>query len=138
MYRPLSDVNVFFENIILVLDKLITENVKFVIAGDFNINISTESNESKMFLFLLGTYNLQVGTKEPTRITSESATCLGNIVSTIDGKTTVSEEHISDHCAVEFGFQAQPYKKKPQNYEQIRMYNERSHQQFENMLLETD
>lgn len=44
IYRPSSyHVEILFERIILILDQYLTENVEFIIAGDFNGDLQIAS-----------------------------------------------------------------------------------------------
>ncbi|XP_044749173.1 uncharacterized protein LOC123314395 [Coccinella septempunctata] len=106
--RPLSKIEVFFEKFNGILDQCLMENIPFIIAGDFNVNILSSTDETNIFLSILETYNLTVTNREPTRITPHSATCLDNVISNLEGTTTVQEEHMADHSGLKFIFQNGP------------------------------
>lgn len=131
---PLSNVDIFFERFISVLDGCQVENVKVIISGDFNIDLLSVSNDSRLFFSILETYNLKVSLLQPTRITPNSATCLDNVISNIDGITTLVEGHLSDHSGQIFTFFHQINEVKPIETKTNRIYNEHNHQVFESLL----
>lgn len=136
--QPLADVFLFFEKFSLVLDQCFLQGVDLVISGDFNIDILSHSKDAKMFLSIIETYNLELKIKEPTRITTNSATCLDNIISSIEGKVTIVEEHLSDHSGQKFVFQADVKRNESRLIRNVRIYNESNHQLFENLLDNVD
>lgn len=54
IYRPNTspscNIDIFFERFISLLDLCLVENVRFIIAGDFNIDLLSSTAESKTFL----------------------------------------------------------------------------------------
>lgn len=135
---PLSDIDVFFEKFSLVLDKCHNERMKFIIAGDFNIDLLSDSVDSKFFLTVLKTYDLNVSIFEPTRVTSSTKTCLDNIISNIEGTTTILEEHLSDHSGQKFTFDLNLSIGKHVRSRKIRLHSEENHKYFEKLLLGLD
>lgn len=135
---PLSDIDIFFENFILLIEQCLKENIRFIIAGDFNIDLLCFSKESKMFLKVLEMSDLHITIKEPTRITSTSATCVDNVISNFQGMSTVVEEHLSDHCGQKFIFKVDLSPGEKNDKRNIRRYNELNHQVFQSLLSNTD
>lgn len=58
VYRPPSgDLNIFFNLLNRVLDKLINLSIKICILGDFNLDVSRSTNNVKILLDLMRTFN---------------------------------------------------------------------------------
>lgn len=140
IYRPntvtLND-GIFFEKFIALLDKCLMYESSLIIAGDFNVDILSSTNDTKTFLGILDSFNLRITVTEPTRITQYTATCLDNIITNIDGITTIIEEHLSDHSGQKFIFETSPSPKR-QTKKKIRVYNQENHTKFEQLLEDTD
>ena len=85
------------ENIIELLTSS-SKNKQIIITGDINVDMLDKQNKEKI-TNLLNCYNMCALIKDPTRVTSKSATCLDNIYvykdSNFQGK--VINAHISDH-----------------------------------------
>ncbi|XP_044747620.1 uncharacterized protein LOC123308825 isoform X1 [Coccinella septempunctata] len=84
------------------------------------------------------TYNLTVTNREPTRITPHSATCLDNVISNLEGTTTVQEEHMADHSGLKFIFQNGPLPLESVVKKKVRIFNDNTHQHFECLLKKAD
>lgn len=99
--HPSGDVDLFFSRLIVLFEKLLIEKIKFVLAGDFNLNLfDIENRDTQTFLDIIESYSVRVTINEPTRVTLTSATCIDNILTNIsDGEAVVKQGHISDHQA---------------------------------------
>ncbi|KAL3279180.1 hypothetical protein HHI36_016693, partial [Cryptolaemus montrouzieri] len=76
-------------------------NYRVVICGDFNVYLLVESRERYEFLDLLKSYNIEQTVFQPTQISRDSETLLGNILvnfENCDGNTVVLPG-LSDHAA---------------------------------------
>lgn len=105
IYRPPSST---LEHYLNKLDELLelalTDNIKLLIAGDFNIDMlkSTKTPRDKNLVTnVLNSYNMTFSCEEPTRVTKTSKTCLDNVYlsryETFEIK--VLNTMISDHFA---------------------------------------
>lgn len=107
VYRPPSaDFNLFESILEEALRKICTSSKKIVVCGDFNINILEITTSSVRFTNLFKSFNLKYIFKEPTRVTSTSATCIDNIFcncSTIEN--SVINFINSDHSGLEAVFE---------------------------------
>lgn len=101
LYRPpLGDFNIFLNNFHELLQQI--HRTKFIIIGDFNINVINKSDPKvKSFQNLLDSFNLKWEINSPTRVTSQSATAIDNVVSNLAPsiKVDVLNSAISDHFA---------------------------------------
>lgn len=106
---PLSDVDTFFEKLTVILQRCSEERAKYIITGDFNIDVLVNSKESRSFLAILSMFNANLMLREPTR--PESNTCLDNIITNVDGVPSTHQYHICDHSAQKFVFEVEkPWK----------------------------
>jgi len=102
LYRsPTGNINVFFENLEILLQLLIknNKNTKFILIGDFNINVlNLNNNYVKRFRDILNSFNLHWLINSPTRVVGSSKSAIDNVISNIT-KTNVSviDTAISDH-----------------------------------------
>lgn len=97
---PEANVTIFLEKFKLVLDKCISENMSFVISGDFNIDLLTDTWQSRDFLMLIECYRAVATITQPTRVTKFSATCIDNIITDFqDSESHVINTHLSDQFA---------------------------------------
>ncbi|XP_044753948.1 uncharacterized protein LOC123313237 [Coccinella septempunctata] len=104
IYRPNSyprcDINLFFEKLYHLLEKLTNSNSHYIIAGDFNINILANTSETQKFISILEGFGASLSVHEPTRITSNSATCIDNFITNLNSyDAIVVPSHISDHTS---------------------------------------
>ncbi|XP_044744624.1 uncharacterized protein LOC123306611 isoform X2 [Coccinella septempunctata] len=136
-----SDINAFFDKFMHILDILSVEkNKKFVITGDFNIDLLTpEHKNTETFMQILESYGLIISINEPTRITQTSKTCLDNIFTNIEnGTAKVIQPHLSDHTAQAFLFQPISKPATIRKQLKVRQYNEQNMASFLNELEHTD
>jgi hypothetical protein len=94
--------NVFFNKLNAILAYCRKKNpvCKFIIAGDFNIDLITESSFKSEFLNILESYQVNVHIDTPTRKDKTSNTCIDNIITSFDlshCKSWVIEGGLSDH-----------------------------------------
>lgn len=74
-----------------------------IIGGDFNVNFLSNDNTKKTLSDLMLVYNFRQMVKEPTRVTSHSATCIDVIFTNFTNKNTlinVQDLGLSDHKGV--------------------------------------
>lgn len=118
-----------------ILQKLHNENVKVVIAGDFNINMEKKSSKRRNILDLMGTYNVEQTINQPTRITGNSATCIDGIFTNSEllYEVSIFDAHISDHTAQKIVFTIDQEETK---FKYRRMFSERNFQLFKDALRE--
>ena len=77
IYRaPSGDLVHFFLLLEQLLDHLLQPRVTFIVCGDLNINLLSNSNEALKLLTLMSTYNLTQIVDFPTRIAKNSETLL--------------------------------------------------------------
>lgn len=112
-YKTLDFTEIFYE----ILTKLNDENRNCYILGDFNINtLEKSSNQNiKKYTNMIKSVNFHNIIKRPTRITSNSATCLDhfytNNKNTVDKKFIITN-NISDHLPLLGIIRTKHYKKK--------------------------
>lgn len=91
--------DIFYEKMSQILEIRRLRNKKFILCGDFNINVLQKTSMSNDLEYFLRGYNLKLGVNKPTRLCS--GTCLDNFVhNNIDRvKVEVIETALSDHTA---------------------------------------
>lgn len=81
VYHPSgSDDEVFITNFHELVTILFQKNIKFYIAGDFNIDTLVKSKYSKMFTDILESFELKLTINEVTRESDSGGSCLDNII----------------------------------------------------------
>ena len=154
IYRPPNtDIDIFINHLMTILDKIKLENKSCHLMGDFNINLLNAESHSKTgnFLDILASYSLMPNITKPTRATEETSTLIDNIfcdnikenLNTISG---ILYTDISDHFPIFYI----DYSSSVDNTEQFatrRLYNENNKKKFckqiseynwDNVLLCTD
>lgn len=106
VYRPPSGTFDTFESVMEnILDILTKSRKKIIVCGDFNINILEENIISNRFLCLFKSSNLTNLFSVPTRITTNTATCLDNIFTDYDPlKCNLTNLLNSDHFGISATF----------------------------------
>lgn len=105
IYRhPKGNLNLFFQYINSVLQKVNREGKYCMISGDFNIDLLKFGSHSETgeFMNILGTHFFQPHILQPTRITDHSATLIDNIFFNSLDHFAISGNiinDISDHMA---------------------------------------
>ncbi|KAK9880586.1 hypothetical protein WA026_011826 [Henosepilachna vigintioctopunctata] len=96
---PFSNIDLFFEKFITLLELLTSSKQLYAIVGDFNLDmLDVNDNNVLTFLSILESFNVKITITEPTRITSTTSTLLDNILTNLEnGKSKVIQGHISDH-----------------------------------------
>lgn len=86
VYRsPNGNEDTFFTNLESLLSILSKNWQKFIIMGDFNINVlDTNSIVTKRFYDLLRSFGLNWSINSPTRVTPTTETAIDNIITNID------------------------------------------------------
>lgn len=133
VYRPDTDIDAFFVKMEEILNKVDHEDYIILISGDFNIDIRKNTRHSAYLLSLLSSYGLFPSTREYTRITDQTKSCIDNIYTNIkDFTCQVLHTHISDHTAqkITFGIDVNP----GVEYCTVRNFSDENVVQFKNML----
>lgn len=107
VYRPPSgSINIFLEKFEVILSNLIENNTNIVIAGDFNIDLSGDTNEKLEFCSLINSFNITETITDFTRITPNSKSCIDNILTNLERshQAEVLQTMISDHTAQKLTF----------------------------------
>lgn len=102
LYRsPSGDEGVFFQQFEALLNGLLSDDVHFILLGDFNIDVLDQDDKmTKRFKDVLTTFGLTWSVNTPTRVTPTSKTAIDNVISNIPNIiTTVVCTAISDHDA---------------------------------------
>ena len=87
----------------ILLEKCHNENKKFILLGDFNIDLASTVCQRNSWINTFQNYNLTQIIKEPTRITSESKTLIDHIYVSDDvnvSNSGVLSWSVSDHNPV--------------------------------------
>ena len=98
MYNPLNN-NKFdfikqFDNL---LESLTAHNLTHIIIGDFNINISTDNDLTNLYKSTIESNGYKLHSKENTRVTTLTMTCIDHIVSNISN-VALSDVHVHREC----------------------------------------
>ena len=104
IYRPPGNcIDMFSDNFDEELNKILRENKKIYLMGDFNIDLSnsTHNNVSK-FINVLRSNGFYPHINQPTRICNESQTLIDNIFSNVYDNSTngILYSDISDHLPI--------------------------------------
>lgn len=138
LYRaPCSQVQHFLYKLNELLNLLVNNNATFVIAGDFNIDVSKYTKDKLNFISLLDSYNVNITISDFTRITHTSKSCIDNFLTNINVKhtSTVLHTNISDHTTQKLS--ASYLNNYQPNYKRIRVFSEDNMNFFLNTLSET-
>jgi exonuclease III len=109
VYKPPSvSCNVFTDDMDVMLGRLNAENKKCYIMGDYNVNLlqSDTDNAVQHFMSILDSQSCYPTINKPTRITTDSATLIDNILTNDYSNHTggVLITDISDHLPVFFSY----------------------------------
>lgn len=98
-----SDHHSFFQKLESLLNILQSRHSKFIIIGDFNINVLNHTDPLTQWLRdVLTSFDLTWSLNAPTRVTPTSSTALDNVITNIPNTSvSVIETAISDHYAQE-------------------------------------
>lgn len=103
VYRsPTGSENIFFENLSIVLQKIMINyrDNNILVAGDYNIDVLKHSPNVERLLETMSQANLYGAFSEPSRITTGEGKCIDNIFLDIDAtefNTQTINLHIADH-----------------------------------------
>ena len=154
IYRPPNtDIDIFINHLMTILDKIKLENKSCHLMGDFNINLLNAESHSKTgnFLDILASYSLMPNITKPTRATEETSTLIDNIFcdnikENLNSISGILYTDISDHFPIFYI----DYSSSVDNTEQFatrRLYSETNKKKFckqiseynwDNVLLCTD
>lgn len=142
LYRsPSPDVEVFLRRLEGLLSALPLDAV-IVLCGDLNVNfLDLSSFRRSLLLRLLQSFNLEVHTDRPSRITAGSATMLDYVCSNVETRSVrclVSDLGLFDHCAVLCSFSLNISSKIRKTSRRGRLFNKRNFQRFSELCRVTD
>ena len=110
VYRPPNGkIADFLDDLEDLVFELKSRRGSMVMCGDFNLNtINPDDTNVKNYLDLLGSFDLQVINKEPTRVRATqvindikwSSTCIDHFISDDDYEVETIKTTISDHFAI--------------------------------------
>lgn len=107
IYRPPGgNVELFFDNLEIILSERIDHNRDIFIAGDLNIEMVHNNNLKVRLFTLLNHFSIKAQIGGYTRITELSESCLDNIFTNSANvlSSQILEYHISDHTAQKVNF----------------------------------
>lgn len=136
VYRPDStsdNFDIFLDKLSYILLHCVNEKAD-ILADDFNIDLLSKTLKARTFISTISSFGLMVTIKEPTRICKTTSTCLDNIITNIEGFSSVTEEHISDHSAQKFMFSLKEYQTERVERKQIRDISQRTISKFKESL----
>ncbi|KAK9891748.1 hypothetical protein WA026_016545 [Henosepilachna vigintioctopunctata] len=125
--KPLANVDIFIEKLNAILLKCSLEKTNFIIAGDFNVNVSEDCRDTREFLSTIEMFNVSLSFSCVTR--PASGACLDNIITNMKGYNETLEFHISDHLALKFTLSEAIITKSPSKFS-IRCINEQTVNDF--------
>lgn len=103
-YRPPSSDKEYYEHIVDTIDKATNEDAEVLIMGDFNYDYKMDENlNSNPIKYIEDAFNVRQLVLEPTRVTTNTATTLDIILSSMyDDHTATWVPHItmSDHYPI--------------------------------------
>nr|CAI5842349.1 unnamed protein product [Callosobruchus analis] len=103
LYRPSNyakdNMVMFFNLLYSICDFIFMKSAKPLLAGDFNIDILKDSTFKENFTSVLNEYDLKTTVNEATRMTSNTSTCIDNIIipSALQYPFKILPSHYSDH-----------------------------------------
>ena len=103
IYRPPSSNDIYYENLIKYMEKVISSRYDCIFIGDFNYNTLKASPDLNRVNHICNYLNLQLLVNRPTRNTVSSSTCIDLIFTNIPQRhkdTTVLPVTLSDHFLV--------------------------------------
>ena len=102
IYKPPDkSFSVFLKELRNILQILIKSDKKFLISGDFNVNLLDQNQNSISYLDILDEFQVKQLVKGPTRITSKSKTNLDHFLTNVDFISAYPTHHrIADHQTV--------------------------------------
>lgn len=81
IYRtPTSNIQVFMENLDIIIHNLLNKGKKVIIMGDLNVNFLVNNNISTKIQSFLNTYGLEAIVNVPTRIGNNSSSAVDQII----------------------------------------------------------
>uniref|UniRef100_A0A8D8TEW1 Endonuclease/exonuclease/phosphatase domain-containing protein n=1 Tax=Cacopsylla melanoneura TaxID=428564 RepID=A0A8D8TEW1_9HEMI len=100
--NPSSCFETFFAQLDLLLQKLCCFKY-LIVCGDFNINLQSNTNEKTRLVNILKMFNMKPTITTPTRVTTETSTCIDNILINFPIKNVLNKQNnnifngIGDH-----------------------------------------
>lgn len=86
-----NNYKLFFQQLQILLEKLINKNQHFVICGDMNINVLEQNSITNKLKDVLNSFGVKLLINTPTRITKNSSMSIDNIITNLsdDKKTEI-------------------------------------------------
>ena len=108
IYRPHGNIDIFTENLGVVLDNPLFRNKQLILLGDLNVNILNDSTESNLFLNLMQSYYFLPIIDKPTRFRSGNSSTdtlldqiwINRLPASYDCGIVYSD--VTDHCPTFF------------------------------------
>lgn len=128
-YRsPIGDFSIFLQQLEKLLDFCFDISHHLIVMGDFNVNFNNNSTNLSDLISLVSSYGLEPCIEKHTRITSNSATCIDNILTNLNTKAVTTgtlDPCLSDHCGIYLSINAQITcnKNSPTKFRQFSMTN---------------
>lgn len=128
VYRPpAGNISIFLDKLEIVLHNFDKENVDLVLTGDFNIDLLTEKNPTKLFLELTDAFDLFFLNKDPTRRDKNTSTNIDNCFTNIETdlvRHQLIDNTMSDHDAILIQYQTAKLTLKPPMFVEKRIIND--------------
>lgn len=137
LYNPTSGSNeIFLEKFEEMLAALNFETAIIIIAGDFNIDLLTNSREREEFLSIIQSFNIQHTICQATRITPTRGSCIDNILVNMEDEfeSEIIHSMISDHTAQKVTFKIAGYNSSSPGFVYRRGFNDLNNQKFTDRL----
>lgn len=141
VYRTPNDtheaVDESIEQLIDVLDFLLTYETRIIITGDTNIDVLADTYKHTRLKECLAIFNLHSACNVPTRIQPTSETSIDNILTNLPPtsyEVSVHDTLISDHLATLIQFQILLQGKSTPRYHVTRIFSESNFKKFESFL----
>lgn len=116
VYRAGRDITLFLDIITKLLHRICKEGKRAVVAGDYNVDILTDSSNTKKFRHILDNFGCKFVINKPTRTKTTkqgtSVTCIDNFIVNFEDVTgKVLDTKISEHNVIELTFKINKKKK---------------------------
>nr|CAH7732177.1 unnamed protein product [Callosobruchus chinensis]CAH7762423.1 unnamed protein product [Callosobruchus chinensis] len=134
-----DDVELFFDCLTSVIERLLSKHKQLIIVGDFNIDIRSNTDNASRLRNILSIFGLSHHIDRPTRVTHSSSSCIDNILTNIAADTLevgLYEPHLSDHYAL-YMF-VKDYRTETSGSKQCRLINKKRKAMFCNKIPEID
>jgi hypothetical protein len=124
-----GDFDIFISRLELLLSKVTTENKRFILVGDLNVDFLSENSSKRKLNDILGCYDCANTVGFPTRVCADSSTCIdvGIVSRTCDVTAAPIHTPISDHNAQVFALSTEHLQREKCNtFIERRLINDQS------------